>query len=439
MAQMNDVRKRALDQVYTLMMIDAEWSIRSERSFTWWPKDFAQTVSVSPPVESGGFHVCRLRASTPMVQGLSAESRVVALIAALNAESGGGLSALVLDGTGTLSYVNAVTVHEETLPFVLKPFAAIAAIQATDAQIRGPLLAQMLRGQATATAHPSSGSRPEHDDTLNVIEQVVVPAGAQPSRWIGQPMLEALDLMKHHSLIAMGDEEGVAAEFPWEDSSCLLELNPAFAHPRLGNCLHVTLKLPDKGTRDEMFVLTNSLNFLEALPETLTDFEGAWCISPSEAVTFSAVYPNLLFQPGLSLNIALRMGARAEWLANLLDSRSREQRWDNARSAIFATMGTDSSFHRIGRDVDLINMMAQAEGRPAYGQPGTLTPAEVLERVKGTIHRAFQKIAGEHYRPDAVCSRLWEGLRTIEEGKAHTVSDKLKILKGVLTTDRYQS
>jgi hypothetical protein len=412
---MNDVGKRALDQIYTQMMIDAEWSVRSERSFTWWPKDFAQTVSVSPPVESRGLQICRLTASTPLVQGLSTESRVLNIIDAIN-RSEGGLSALVLDRTGTLSYVSAVVVHEQMLEFVSKIFAMTAAMQATDAEIRAPLLAEVLRGQATATCHPSSGTRPGYDDLVNVIEQLVVPWGEQPSRWIGQPMLDALEVMKRLSLMAMGDEESIAVEFPWADATCLLELNPAFAHSRLGSCLHVTLTLPDKASEEEMLLLTRTLNCIEALPETLTDFQGTWCISPSKAVTFSAIYPNYLFRPGLGTNIALGMGARAEWLVNLLDSQSREQRWHNARPAAFVVMGVDSNFSRAGRDADLINKMAQHEGRPAFGEPGTLTPAEVHERLEGAFNHTLRKIAGKPYRPGAAYSRLWEGSRRLQDG-----------------------
>ncbi|MQA30045.1 MAG: hypothetical protein GEU82_09435 [Luteitalea sp.] len=57
-----------------------EWSVRSERSFTWWPKDFAETVSVTSPVESRGLQVCRLTASTPMAVQDAAAQEMTALL-----------------------------------------------------------------------------------------------------------------------------------------------------------------------------------------------------------------------------------------------------------------------------------------------------------------------------------------------------------------------
>ncbi|HPW20410.1 MAG TPA: hypothetical protein PLE61_06310 [Vicinamibacterales bacterium] len=431
----SDLGLRALEQVYALMMIDAEWSVRSERSFSWWPKDFAQTVSVTLPVESHGLQVCRLTASTPMVEGIPLEPRVFGLIAALNGEYGGGLSALVLDAKGTLSYVTAANVHEQVLAFVPRIFAVIAAIQATDAEIRARLLSEVLGGSAIVTAHPTSGIRTDYDDTLNVIEQLVVPSGQQPSQWVGQEMLDALALIKPRSLMAMGDANGIAFELPWGDFSSLVELNPAFEHPRIGNCLHVTLRLPDKASEQEMQKLANVLNSVEALPQMLTEFRGAWCISPSEAVTFSVVYPNALFQPGLGVNIALSMAARAEWLANLIDPRSREERWEQAQPATFQAIGTEGSRSRAGRGPDLINMMARAEGRPLYGEPGTLTPTEVAGRIEGAIHRAFQQIAGEHYEPRRTISELWEGVRAARAGDVPMLPRSMDRLRSLLTAD----
>jgi hypothetical protein len=428
MMQTNDVGSRALERLYSMMMIDAEWSLRAERSFTWWPKDVAQTVSVSPPVESRGHQVCRLRASTPLVQGLNPNPKTLGWIDALNGQCGGGMSALVLDGAGTLSYVSAVTVHEQTLPFVPRLFAVTAAIQATEAQFRAPLAADVLGGEPVMSVHPSSGTRGEADDTLNIIERLVVPGGAQPSRWTGRAMVEAVDLLKGLSLVAIGDEDGIAVELPWVESTCLLELNPDFAHPHLGHCLHATLTLPDNGSHEDMLALTHTLNRIEALPDTLTDFRGSWCVSPLNLVTFSAMYPNILFQPGVGANIAVSIGARAEWLATLVDSRSRQERWENAQPAVFVAMGAEGNLSQAVRDPNLINMMSEAEGRPAFGNAGTLSASEVQERLYGLISRALQDVAGESYQPGPSYSRLWNGVR-VGQKRNTTVIDRLAALR----------
>ena len=48
-----EVGLRALNNIYQRMQIDTEWSVRGERSFSWWAKDFVQHISVTEPVKSG--------------------------------------------------------------------------------------------------------------------------------------------------------------------------------------------------------------------------------------------------------------------------------------------------------------------------------------------------------------------------------------------------
>jgi hypothetical protein len=197
----------------------------------------------------------------------------------------------------------------------------------------------------------------------------------------------------------------------------------------------VTLKLPDKASEQEMPILTSLLNSVEALPQMLTDLRGAWCISSSQSVTFSAVYPNALFQPGLGVNIALSMGARAEWLANLIDSRSREERWEHGQAATFQAIGAEGNLWRAGRDPDLINMMARNEGRPLYGEPGTLTPTEVADRIESAIRTSLQTVAGEHYEPRRTISQLWEGVRAARGEGILMLPHGMDRLTSLLTAD----
>src|SRR5437667_91197 len=48
-----EVGLRALNNIYQRMQIDTEWSVRGERSFSWWAKDFVQHISVTEPVKGG--------------------------------------------------------------------------------------------------------------------------------------------------------------------------------------------------------------------------------------------------------------------------------------------------------------------------------------------------------------------------------------------------
>jgi hypothetical protein len=63
------------------------------------------------------------------------------------------------------------------------------------------------------------------------------------------------------------------------------------------------------------------------------NFRGAWCVGPGDAVAFTAFYPNMLFGPGMGVNVSAGMMARAEWVATLRDGRSRDERWSSAMPA----------------------------------------------------------------------------------------------------------
>src|SRR3989442_12951069 len=65
-----EVGLRALNDIYQRMQIETEWSVRGDRSFSWWAKDFVQHISVTEPVKSGDFLVSRLVAVTPIVEGV---------------------------------------------------------------------------------------------------------------------------------------------------------------------------------------------------------------------------------------------------------------------------------------------------------------------------------------------------------------------------------
>jgi len=153
-----EVGLRALNNIFQRMQIDTEWSVRGERSFSWWAKDFVQHITVTEPVKSGDFLVSRLIAVTPIVEDVDVTENAYHLINVPNAYFG-TLSALVLGQDGVVRYVAATTVHEQMLEFVSHFFSFIAAMQVTDAHIKAPFYAEMLKGRQALSAHPTSGPR----------------------------------------------------------------------------------------------------------------------------------------------------------------------------------------------------------------------------------------------------------------------------------------
>src|SRR5438094_8215418 len=240
-----EVGLRALDNIYQCMQIDTDWSVRSERSFSWWAKDFVQHITVTEPVKSGDFLVSRLIAVTPIVEDVDVTENAYHLINVPNAYFG-TLSALVLGQDGVVRYVAATTVHEQMLEFVSHFFSFIAAMQVTDAPIKAPFYAELLKARQALSAHPTSGPRMDYGhDCLDIIEHLIVPHGKGPSAWAGSDMLDTLALLERYSMIATGDEQGLVAEFPYHDSSSLLTFDTDRVHTQVGHGLHVSLKVHD--------------------------------------------------------------------------------------------------------------------------------------------------------------------------------------------------
>jgi hypothetical protein len=71
----------------------------------------------------------------------------------------------------------------------------VTAVQAADAQVKAPMLAEPTNATVAASAHPSSGPRPDIDDMNNILEDVVAPMGREPSRWAGDDMEQALEVI----------------------------------------------------------------------------------------------------------------------------------------------------------------------------------------------------------------------------------------------------
>jgi len=100
-----DVGLQALNQTFERMKIDVEWSVRAERRFVWWMKDFAQHIVVSKPTLFQGMWITRLLAKTPIAMEVPVNDTVYERLSLLNAY-GSTLSALVLEGDGSLQLVN---------------------------------------------------------------------------------------------------------------------------------------------------------------------------------------------------------------------------------------------------------------------------------------------------------------------------------------------
>jgi hypothetical protein len=307
-----DIGLTVLDDVYAQIVTDDKWSIRDDRSFTWWAKDFPQTITVSEPQESRGFRVCRLTAHIPILDGVTTDQRSYSLLSDRNA-FGGTLSALVLDECGALSYVTTATVYQQLGEWIPKHFATVAAMQVAEAQIQAPSLHQDLGGRLSAAVHPQSGPRFVADDLSLIVERLIAPTGRLTSAWNGSDMADVADMLRHFGYEATAEETRLLAHFPFRESMTGLRLDTEHKHSRVGHGLHVALFTPLPPAKGKAAELAMLLNRLEIAPENFNSFAGAWCLY-HDMIVFSAFYANALYKKGLARKIAMTCVERTNWL-----------------------------------------------------------------------------------------------------------------------------
>ncbi len=150
----------------------------------------------------------------------------------------------------------------------------------------------------------------------------------EPSRW-GAADFELTQVqLDKFGVFANGGEGGLTAEFPWDAGAVssmdwlasggerkrtsLLTLTTTESHPCLGNGLFCRLVLPISYSFEEAAEVVHCLNQLELAAIDAPPFFGAWCVCPSSGMpTFVCFWPNMLYAPGTSTNIAVWMGHRS--------------------------------------------------------------------------------------------------------------------------------
>jgi hypothetical protein len=323
-----DVGPLLLNHVFAQMQIDAPWSVREPRAFTWWGHRLAQRVWVDQPRPSRGVSVVRAYAETDVLRVVPKGQKVLDLLAALNMEA--SLSALVLDeATSRLSYRCGMYVHPQNFAWARSLFLHAMSIQADDANARVEWLAKYAGGQPAYSAHPTSGERHEPDGMLSVVRDCFVSPGQGPSTFSDRE-LEAIAQMEPRPwTLATGGPGGLTAEFPFTGSvpamgtmmgirsgpgplpeTALCTVSTDQPHPQLGSGALIRLHLPVTGTSR----MAADLNFNESNEWAECHQLGAWCRNGTDVV-FVTFLPSAAWAPGLMQSMLFSTALRARWAA----------------------------------------------------------------------------------------------------------------------------
>ena len=95
----HDVGPQVLADVAALMQIEEDWILRDGRTLEWWMGRFPQRLTARHAVQSFGYTVCKLVASTIVLRDVPLTNETYKMLSAANARVM-HTSALVLDGSG---------------------------------------------------------------------------------------------------------------------------------------------------------------------------------------------------------------------------------------------------------------------------------------------------------------------------------------------------
>ena len=143
----------------------------------------------------------------------------------------------------------------------------------------------------------------------------------EPSRWDTEDFAAAVPSLRDAGIFCNAGSSGLTAEFPWKPGNTsallghdtsLLTFQAGVAHPIMGNGLYFSLALPTEMSHESSIRLANDLNALESSGVDIPPLFGAWSTwEPPGRLRHTGFWPNVLYAPGIILNIVAWMHVRA--------------------------------------------------------------------------------------------------------------------------------
>jgi hypothetical protein len=357
----DDVGLELVNHVYDLMQIDSKWTVWGPRGFTWWGWHFAQRVWAEPPFQDDGFSLSRVHARTDVWDDFDGRDQQMMLLGI------GGMATTMYgfiqsaERPSCIQLASSVYVHAEILDWMRNLFSMAVATQVAEGAILSGMPGDLYGMRPAKSAHPESGPRVQMDDMLNIIRDVVSPKGEARSAYAGEEMRELLALLnKPPCVLATGDRRSISAEFPYPNSTSLIQLETEDKNPRVGNGLLALLTIPDgahngasrpsAGTNDIVQALEKGvdawrasgrsalkLNAREIASSTRAHFLGSWRQS-DKGLTYASFYPNCLYRRGCLQNLAMNHIMRARWISEDVLGYGWEEHFQEALQRKVATL-----------------------------------------------------------------------------------------------------
>lgn len=341
---MDDVGIQVLDAIYDQLKVEDEWAFRRQRGFTWWGYRLAQEIDVAPAVHDRGLDLCSLHIRTDVVRDVDPNSNPAAVLAQLN--RGATLNALVWDPSdATISARCTVTVHQDIAGWIYYILATAAILQNDLAHSYTVRLAKACGGTPAGSNHPTHGVRNEPNSSMDIPRRLIIPAGAEPSKFVGAQCAGIEGFLTEHAetkgWFGNADAEGATVEVPYtghrpamfQDRSspetrletALVQVFTDIPHPEFGNGALVVTRLPVSPGADRAVGLANDLNLAESVGGYyIPPLFGAWIPDPfsegNNGLAFSSFLPNFLAAGGILNNWMGYQATRAQFARGFLDA-----------------------------------------------------------------------------------------------------------------------
>ena len=296
------------------LRVDEKWSIARDNGFTWWADKNAQQVEIvgiESDKELGEAFLVRV--TTDFFRGLRLNEKTLQGIS-LMLMAHASMSGHVYDEKSTdLRLSSVLKVHEGNAESMRLLLSLACVLQIAEARIMAPELARILGAQPAESGHSKNGIRNEPDELAEVVAQVILPLGRQPSRWNGQELarVAAEMLQRVPGINARSSSTSLAVAVPSNGSVNTCEFHVNQSHPRYGHGLFALQTFPITDyPKNAGIRLALTLNGGELAGCPVGYGFGSYCFREGKP-HFLTFLPNAAYQSELLANLCMACADRA--------------------------------------------------------------------------------------------------------------------------------
>jgi len=307
--------QKVLERLYTRdLQCDPEWSLRSEKAFTWWPAQHAQTIQiekeVSGPDGAKGYVVT---IETDFLKEVKNRNPETELLVKTMMNFCTMASPLWIPEKGEIRLASQMLVNESTWEWGSSLLSQAALLQIFEAKTLANQSAEAIGAKNWISGPELGRIRENYDEMASLVETLFLPLGKTAGVWKEEEFSETVEkyMNKPPCILGTGGGSGLTGEFVFGEQTSLLRMHGDQKHPRMGNGLLITQTFPVAPMSEtELFAHAVHLNLLEMA-------EGPWGYGfgsyrpKNNFLVHSAFFPNSSYQRGLIRNFYFGAAWRA--------------------------------------------------------------------------------------------------------------------------------